>query len=333
VILLIIIYILAIFAEFFSPYTVDTRFEGFQQSPPSKVHWIRPDGSLGRICLHINRELDPNTFGFIYRRHQPVVPDQVLVARSVLINSGTCSTPIGTYSAWIRPSPYSVWRGSIGRDVFSRTIHGARISLSIGLVGVFLSFILGIILGGISGYFGGLIDDIIQRIIDFLLAIPGLPLWMTLAAALPRDMPTLSYILRSQCMLSILGWTGLARVVRGKLLQLREEDYALAARGAGASDWRIITRHLLARLHQPPDRVDHLQCAGHDPERNCAQLHRPRHPAASGQLGHAAAGCPEPDCRGAADLADDPGLWVITTVLLFNFVGDGLRDAADPYTR
>ena len=133
----------------------------------------------------------------------------------------------------------------MGRDIFSRTLYAARISLSIGLVGVFVSFMLGLIIGGISGYYGGAIDNFIQRTIDFLISIPTLPLWMALAAALPREWPVLKTYFAITIILSLVGWCGLARVIRGKFLALREEEFTLAARLAGASEWRIITRHLL----------------------------------------------------------------------------------------
>jgi len=221
----------------------------------------------------------------------------------------------------------------LSRDLFTRVWAGARISLSIGLVGVFLSFTLGVILGGISGYFGGLVDDAIQRVIDFLLAIPGLPLWMTLAAALPRDWPVLKMYFAITVILSVLGWCGLARVVRGKILQLREEDYTLAAQGAGASDWRIITRHLL------PGFTSHLIVS--------ITFSIPSMILSETALSFLGLGMQPPavswgvllqDAQNLIAVAQQPWLlipaiFVVVTVILFNFVGDGLRDAADPYER
>jgi peptide/nickel transport system permease protein len=198
---------------------------------------------------------------------------------------------------------------------------------------VLVSFLLGVIVGGISGYFGGFVDDAIQRVIDFLLSIPGLPLWLTLAAALPRDMPTLQLYFWITIMLSILGWCGLARVVRGKLLALREEDYALAARGAGASNFRIITRHLL------PGFTSHLIVS--------MTMSVPGMILNETALSFIGVGIQPPAVSWGTLLQDSqnlmaiakqnwlliPAIWVIATVLLFNFVGDGLRDAADPYSR
>ena len=331
---LIIIYILAVFAEFFSPYTVDTRFDGFQQASPSKLHWIRPGGGFGPYVFAVKRELDPQTFRFKFIEDQSqVFPVKFFVHGPRYKFWGLFYTDWHLFGVESEQPVLLFGADKIGRDVLSRTLHGARISLSIGLVGVFLSFTLGVILGGISGYLGGLVDDIIQRIIDFLVAIPGLPLWMTLSAALPRDMPTLQLYFWITVMLSILGWTGLARVVRGKLLQLREEDYTLAARGAGVSNWRIITRHLL------PGFTSHLIVS--------ITFSVPGMILSETALSFIGVGIQPPavswgtllqDAQNLTAVAQQtwlliPAVWVIATVLLFNFVGDGLRDAADPYSR
>lgn len=143
------------------------------------------------------------------------------------------------------PGVYLFGTDLLGRDVFSRTLHGARLSLTIPLITVSLSFVLGVILGGISGYIGGQLDNLIQRFIEILLAIPNIPLWIGLSAALPREWSTEKTFFAIALMLSVLGWTGLARVVRGKVLQLREEEYTLAAQCAGATQWRIVVKHLL----------------------------------------------------------------------------------------
>src|SRR5690606_9584856 len=134
---------------------------------------------------------------------------------------------------------------SLGRDLFTRTLYGSRISLSFAFLRIILTVILGILLGGISGYFGGVTDTVIQRLIDLLLLIPTIPLWMALAAALPSDWSPAKIYLGMVMIFSIIGWTGLARVVRGKILSLREEDFTMAARLAGASNMRIILKHLI----------------------------------------------------------------------------------------
>ena len=133
----------------------------------------------------------------------------------------------------------------MGRDVLSRVLYGSRISLSLGLIGVTMSLVFGVVIGGISGYFGGIADTLIQRAIEFLRSIPGIPLWMTLAAALPRDWTPIRIYFGITVILSLLSWTGLARVVRGRFLALREEDFVLAARLCGASEMRTILYHMV----------------------------------------------------------------------------------------
>jgi peptide/nickel transport system permease protein len=331
--LLIVLYTVAIFAEFFSPYTSDTRFEGFQNAPPTRIHLIKPDGGLQPFVYGTQRKLDQKTFKFTYIEDQTqVIPVQLFAKGEPYKLLGLIPSDLHLFG--VKETRVNLFgTDRLARDVFSRTLHGARISLSIGLVGVFMSFMLGVILGGISGYFGGVVDDIIQRVIDFLLAIPGLPLWMTLSAALPRDWPTLRLYFAITIILSILGWCGLARVVRGKLLALREEDYTLAARGAGASSWRIITRHLL------PGFTSHLIVS--------ITFNIPGMILSETALSFIGLGIQPPavswgtllqDAQNLTAVAHQtwlmiPALFVIATVLLFNFVGDGLRDAADPYSR
>ena len=140
---------------------------------------------------------------------------------------------------------YLLGADKLGRDVLSRLLHGTRISMSIGLVGVSLSFVLGILLGGISGYYGGSIDNLIQRVIEFIRSIPTIPLWMGLAAALPSNWPPLRIYFGITIILSFIGWTGLARVVRGRFLALRTEDFVLASRLEGSSEMRIIWKHMV----------------------------------------------------------------------------------------
>lgn len=334
-VLLIILYLMAIFAEFVSPYTLDMRFEAFGQSSPTKVHWIKPDGGFGPYVFGVKKVLDKETFKYSFVEDPAIVyPIKLFVKGEEYKMWGLWRMDLHLFGLDTQEIPMLLFGADrLGRDLFSRTIYGGRISLSIGLVGVFLSFVLGVLLGGISGYFGGVVDDVIQRIIDFLLAIPGLPLWMTLAAALPRDWPTLKLYFAITVLLSILGWTGLARVVRGKLLSLREEDYALAARGAGASDWRIITRHML------PGFTSHLIVS--------ITFSIPGMILSETSLSFIGLGMMPPavswgvllqDAQNLTAVAQQnwlliPALWVVATVLLFNFVGDGLRDAADPYNR
>ena len=222
---------------------------------------------------------------------------------------------------------------TLGRDLFSRVIYGARISTTIGLVGVFLSFVLGVTLGGISGYYGGIIDNIIQRVIEFIRSIPDVPLWMGLAAALPADWPILRVYFGITVILSLIGWSGLARRCRGKFLSLREEDFVMSARLVGCSEWRIIAVHMV------PSFLSHIIAS--------ITLAIPGMILSETSLSFLGLGLRPPAISWGTLLQQAqnlrtvtlapwlflPGVFVIVTVLAFNFVGDGLRDAADPYTR
>lgn len=332
-VLLILLYLGALFAGFISPYAKDTRFRDLQIAPPTKIHFIRPDGGFQPYVYAYEREMDPETFRWIFTEDTTqIYPIKFFTKGDPYKLMGLFKTDIHLFGVDGAPI-FLFGTDQLSRDLFTRVWAGAQISLSIGLVGVFLSFTLGVLLGGVSGYFGGVVDDAIQRVIDFLLAIPGLPLWMTLAAALPQDWPVLKMYFAITVILSVLGWCGLARVVRGKILQLREEDYTLAAQGAGASDWRIITRHLL------PGFTSHLIVS--------ITFSIPSMILSETALSFIGLGMQPPavswgvllqDAQSLSAVAHQPWLlipavFVIVTVILFNFVGDGLRDAADPYAR
>ena len=220
-----------------------------------------------------------------------------------------------------------------GRDVFSRLLFATQISMSIGLVGVVMSLVLGVVLGGISGFFGGIIDTVIQRTIEILRSIPTIPLWMALTAALPRDWSVLQIYFAITVILSIFGWTELARVVRGRFLALREEDFVTAALLSGASRPRVILRHMV------PSFFSHIIAA--------STLAVPEMIIAETALSFLGLGLQAPAvsygvmlqaAQNVQTVATTPWLMVpavpvIIVVLAFNFLGDGLRDAADPYSR
>ena len=219
------------------------------------------------------------------------------------------------------------------QDLFSRLCFGARISLTIGLVSVVISLILGLILGGISGYYGGTIDNAVQRLIEFIRSIPEIPLIMALAAALPADWPVIQLYFGITILLSFVGWTGLARVVRGRFLSLREEDFVMAARFSGASEMRVIMRHMT------PSFLSHIVAS--------LTLSIPGIILSETGLSFIGLGLRAPAISWGVLLQDaqklktvalapwllTPALAVIITVLAFNFLGDGIRDAADPYAK
>jgi peptide/nickel transport system permease protein len=229
------------------------------------------------------------------------------------------------------PTFFFLGADEIGRDVFSRLLYGARISLSVGLVAIAVTFVLGVTIGGISGYCGGAIDTGIQRVIEIVNAFPQIPLWLAFGAVLPADWPPVSTYFAITLVLSLLGWTGLARVVRGKILALREEDYATAARLLGASHARILFRHLL------PGFTSHIIVV--------LTMSVPAMILGETSLSFLGLGLRAPivswgvmlkDCENIDAVANYPWLLmpvalIVLTVLCFNFLGDGLRDAADPY--
>ena len=220
---------------------------------------------------------------------------------------------------------------SFGRDLLTRNLYAARVSLSVGLAAVLVSFVLGVILGGISGYFGGSVDLAIQRFIEFLMSLPTIPVWMGLSAALPLEWSSIKVYFVVTLILSIIGWTGLARVVRGKFLELREGDFVTAARISGAREASIIAAHLVPAFMSYL--VVHLTLA------------IPRIILGETALSFLGLGIRSPAVSWGTLLKDAqnvetvvlypwlmlPALFVVAAVLMFNFLGDGLRDAADPY--
>jgi peptide/nickel transport system permease protein len=221
----------------------------------------------------------------------------------------------------------------LGRDQWSRIMHGTQTSMTVGLVAVALSVILGVVLGGVSGYFGGLADQVIQRLIELLQSVPTIPIWLALSAALPRDWTPTQVFFAITVILSLVGWTTLGREVRGRFLALREEDFVLAAKLAGCSQLRIILRHMV------PTFLSHIIAT--------SSLAIPLIIISETSLSFLGLGIRPPAISWGVLLQEAqniqtlalapwlliPGLVVIIAVLAFNLVGDGLRDASDPYSR
>jgi len=330
---LLILYFLAIFAEITSPFH-PRIYDGKKLfCPPQQLHFFDEKGKfylrpfVHEVVLVINKETlsedyftDKTSKRFLY----------FFVKGSAYKLWGLFESDIHLFGLK-EGKAFLFGADGMGRDMLSRIIYGGRVSLSIGLVGVAISFVFGIIIGGISGYFGGKIDIVIQRIIEFIISIPTLPLWMGLSLALPPHWTMLQVYFGIVLILSLVGWTGLARVVRGKFMAVKEEDFILAARIAGARAPRIIFKHLL------PSFYSYIIAS--------LTLSIPGMILGETALSFIGLGLQPPAISWGVLLSGSqairilatkswlliPGIFVIIAILAFNFVGDGLRDAADPY--
>lgn len=329
------VYIVALFADFIAPYDKLEQLPDAQFASPSVVRLVDREGTWHMPFVYETQNaLDPATFRYV----TSIAPDAARDPVRLFVHSEPYRL------AGFIPLEYRLFGSSdgepvmllgadqLGRDVFSRLVYASRVSLLVGLGGVLISFLLGVTLGGISGYFGGRVDAVIQRLIDFILSIPLIPLWMALSAAIPRDWSGIQTYLGITVILSLVGWTGLARVVRGKLISLREEDYVTAARISSASHASIIRRHLLPGVTS--FLIVHITLAV------------PGMILGETTLSFLGLGITAPDvswgtllqqAQDVTVVANYP--WLLTPVLalvfavvLFNFIGDGLRDAADPYS-
>jgi peptide/nickel transport system permease protein len=325
-------YLMAFFAPFLAPYAGDRRSEYLYLSP-QRIRWIDPDGGgLRPFVYGLEKSRNPDTLALEFSINEDAkYPFRLFVQGDEYKLWGLIPTDRHLFGVEGDFQIFLFGTDNLGRDVFSRTVLAAMISLSIGLVGVAISFVLGIIIGGISGYYGGVVDTAIQQVITFLLSLPQIPIWMGLSAAIPGDWPTLQTYFAITIVLSIIGWTGLARVVRGRMLQLREETFVVAARLAGSRNPTIIFGHLL------PSCMSYLIVN--------ITLAVPQMVLGETALSFIGLGLNEPVISWGVLLQDAqnvsavalhpwlmiPALFVIITTLAFSFLGDGLRDAADPY--
>ncbi|MDM9623227.1 peptide ABC transporter permease [Rhizobium sp. AC44/96] len=335
-VVIVFMYLVAAFADFVAPFDPNATNARFTYAPPQSIALLvdgafRPHVSQLKMTLNtesMRREFAPDPtkpvdVGFFVTAPQPYhllgfVPMQTKL--------------FGLKNPMPGDSMYIFGADRLGRDIFSRVVHGAKISLSIGLVGVFMSLVLGVTIGGISGFFGGWIDLAIQRMIELLRSIPTIPLWMGLAAAIPVGWPPLRTYFVITLIVSLIGWTSLAREVRGKFLSLRNEDFVIAARLDGMSEIGIIFHHLV------PSFMSHIIAT--------LTLAIPSMILAETALSFLGIGLQPPiiswgvllqeaqNIRAVAQapwLLFTPAAAIVISVLSLNFLGDGLRDAADPY--
>ena len=332
--LVIMLILMSVFAEFFSPNPISGVFLESSFIPPQKVHFVDETGKFHLLPFVYNYkyEVDVKTFQ-VYWTEDTTTQYQIhfFVQGWEYKFLGLIPSKLHLFGLDEGGAIYVLGTDKLGRDLFGKACEAGRVSLSMSLFGTIISIVVGSVVGITSGYYGGNIDTVMQRFVEFVNAFPQLPLWMALAALVPKTMDSFSVFVIMACIFALLSWTTLAREVRGKVLSLRETDFILAAKEMGASDARIIFRHLY------PNSLSHIIVI--------LTLTVPGVILAEAFLSYLGIGIQEPliswglmmrnaqdlQVLGQAQWIMAPVGFIILAVLGFNFLGDGLRDAADPY--
>lgn len=333
-----ILYLGALFGNFIAPYGLE-EFDGlYKDASPTKIHWTYEGEFVGPYVYKLHKEIDRTTFTVtITEDTSEYYPIEFFVHGTEYKFLGLFKTDLHLFgvgegsNGGTGAKVMLFGADSLGRDLFSRVLYGSQVSLTIPFASAIISFFLGILIGSLSGYFGGMFDIIVQRIIEVIGAVPQIPLWMALSMAIPAGVSTIKMYFYMTLILSFINWTGMARVVRGKMLSLKNEDYVMAAKLSGVSTWNIIWRHLV------PGFMSYLIVS--------MTLSIPGSIVGETSMSYLGLGIKSPatswgtllsEAQRVAEIASHPHklipiIFVAVTVLAYNFLGDGLRDAADPY--
>ncbi|MGI6147308.1 MAG: ABC transporter permease [Firmicutes bacterium] len=331
-----VLYLVMILADFIAPYNFTATHRNFIYAPPTKIRFFDEDGRWrGPFVYPLTRSRDPVTFQLVFTEDRSrIVPVKLFVPGEEYKLMGLFKTNLHLFGVEESPDtamvlPFGADR--FGRCVFSRVLVGSQVSLTVGLLGTFLSVFIGAIVGALSGYYGGWVDIGIQRFTELLRSFPRIPLWLALAVIVPPSWPSTWVYFGIVTVLSLIGWMGVARVVRGMVLSLREKEFVLAAQVMGVPSMKIITKHLI------PNTLSYLIVV--------STLSIPGMILGESTISFLGLGIKEPmtswglllkQAQSLSELQSHPwlmvpGLFIIVAVLSFNFVGDALRDAVDPY--
>ena len=335
-VVLAVLYLVILFAGFIAPYDFTQTHRNFVYAPPSKIRFVDENGKWhGPHIRSMQKSRDPITYQVVFAEDTTsVVPIKLFVRGEDYKFWGLFKTNLHLFGVEESPDKAMLLlfgADRFGRDLFSRVVVGGQVSMTVGLLGTFLSVFIGAIVGSLSGYYGGWVDVLIQRFIELLRSFPRIPLWLALAVILPPSWPSTWVYFGIVTVLSLIGWMGVARVMRGMVLSLREKEFVLAARVTGVPSMKIITKHLI------PNTLSYLIVV--------STLSIPGMILGESAISFLGLGIKEPmtswglllkQAQSLSELESHPwlmipGVFIMIAVLSYNFVGDALRDAVDPY--